>query len=417
MSDPVRFRLLVAACLVVLLAGAGPNTDPPTVIPPNDFVEYWSAARVHARGGDPYDGRQLLSLQREAAGDPGRTEAVMLWTPPWTLPLYLPFGLLEPRPAHLAWLAAQAGCILLSAWLLWRALGGRAGRLWPLVPLAVALTFAPVGWLIGYGQNTGFVTLGLAGFLYLRGRGYPVAAGAAAALTAVKPHLLALFGLALLLDATTRPGLRVLLGGALALAAGAAVALVPDPDVFRQFADALRRPRTAESVPLSHWQVPTAGYKLRAAVAGGVFQTSPGELFWVQFVPLVVGCGLLLPYWWLRRRTWDWPVELPRLVFASVLLAPYGAWIFDLTVLLVPVVAVWVRLFRRPRFIPVTVATATHALLSLATVLAVAYYPRWFGEPYGLYQMIWVAPAVLAWCGLVALLARPAVNPLAEQHS
>ena len=31
----------------------------------------------------------------------------MLWTPPWTLPLYLPFGLLEPRPAHLAWLAGS----------------------------------------------------------------------------------------------------------------------------------------------------------------------------------------------------------------------------------------------------------------------------------------------------------------------
>lgn len=420
MSRPVRSRLarlLIAVCLVALVAGAGPDADPPTVIPPTDFVEYWSAARVHARGGDPYDGRQLLPLQREAAGDPGKTEATMLWTPPWTLPLYLPFGMLEPRAAHLAWLAAQVGCILLSAWLLWRALGGPSGKLWPLVPLAVALAFAPVGWLVGYGQNTGFVTLGLAGFLYLRGRGYPVAAGAVAALTAVKPHLLALFGLALLLDATTGPGRRALLGGVLALAVGAVVALVPSPDVFNQFADALRRPRTAESTPLSHWQVPTAGYKLRVIAAGGIFQSDPGELFWVQFVPLAVGCGLLLPYWWVRRRTWAWPVELPRLVAASVLLAPYGAWIFDLTVLLVPVVAAWVRVLRRPRFVPVVIAAATHALLSLATVLALAYYPRWFGEAYGLYQMAWVAPAVLVWCALVTLLARPAVNPTTDDRS
>jgi hypothetical protein len=104
-------------------------------------------------------------------------------------------------------------------------------------------------------------------------------------------------------------------------------------------------------------------------------------------------------------------------VFASVLLAPYGAWIFDLTVLLVPVVAVWVRVLRHPRLIPVALAAATHALLSLATILAPAYYPRWFGEPYGLYQMIWIAPAVLIWCGLVTLLARPAVNLLTEDQT
>jgi hypothetical protein len=407
--------MTLAAWAVCLLASA--PADPPTVFPPGDFVEYWSAARVHARGGDPYDGAQLLPYQREAAGDPAKTEATMLWTPPWTLPLYLPFGHLEPRAAHLAWLAVQVGCVLLSAWLVWRAFGGPAGKLWPLAPLAVALTFAPVGWLVGFGQNTGFVTLGLAGFLYLRGRGYPVAAGAAAALTAVKPHLLALFGLALLLDATTRCGRRVLIGGAVALAAGAVVALVPDPDVFRQFADALRRPRTAETVPLSYWQVPTVGYKLRVAAAGGVFQSDPGELFWVQFVPLAVGCGLLLPYWWVRRKAWDWSVELPRLVFASVLLAPYGAWIFDLTVLLVPVVAAWVRVLRRPRFVPVVFAAATHALLSLATVLAIGCYPRLFGEPYGLYQMIWVAPAVLVWCVVVTLLSRPTVNPPTEDQS
>ncbi len=202
----------------------------------------------------------------------------------------------------------------------------------------------------------------------------------------------------------------MLLGGVLALAVGAVIALVPDPDVFRQFADALRRPRTAETVPLSHWQVPTVGYKLRVFAVGGAFRGDLGDLFWVQFVPLVVGCGLLLPYWWVRRRTWDWAVELPRLVFASVLLAPYGAWVFDLTVLLVPVVAAWVWVLRSPRLVPVSLAATTHALLSLATVLAIAYYPRWFGGPYGLYQMFWIAPAVLLWCGLVVLLARPAVD-------
>jgi hypothetical protein len=72
-------RWLAALVVSLSLAPAAPAADL------RDFVEYWSAARVHAAGGNPYDGAQLLPLQRDALGEPGRTEAVMLWTPPWTL--------------------------------------------------------------------------------------------------------------------------------------------------------------------------------------------------------------------------------------------------------------------------------------------------------------------------------------------
>jgi len=274
---------VMAAWAMTTLFAFGTSEFAPTVFPSRDFIEYWSAARVHVQGGDPYDGAQILPYQRAASGDPGRTEAVMLWTPPWTLPLYLPFGVLDPRSGHLLWLVVQTACVLWSSWLLWRSFGGAVGTgwrraVWALIPLGLAVSFAPVWWLVIYGQNTGFVLLGLAGFLSLRGKGFPLAAGAVGALTAVKPHLLALFGLALLLDASTRAGRRVLLGGLAALALGAAAALAPDREVFRQFADALDRPPTPESVPLSHWQVPTIGYKLREAVLGGVFDHA-GELF------------------------------------------------------------------------------------------------------------------------------------------
>lgn len=416
-------RSLVVVCLALLAVGAGPDADPPTVIPPNDFVEYWSAARVHARGGDPYDATQILPHQREASGDSAMTVAVMLWTPPWTLPLYLPFGLLEPRAAHLAWLAVQAACVLASAGLLWRVYGPPAPLRWlrrigwAAIPVLVAVVFAPVWWMVWYGQNTGFVLLGVAGFVYLRAQGRPTAAGAAVALTAIKPHLLALFGLALVFDAATRSGRRALLGGVAVVALGAGLALVPDPDVFRQFAAALSRPRSAESVPLSHWQIPTPGYRLREFVAGDRLAHDAGALFWLQFLPLAAGVIALVPYWLARRRAWDWTVETPRLVFASVLAAPYGAWMFDLTVLLVPVVAMFARLARAPRLVPVTAAVGAYLLLSVLTLVPPDRYQQWFGEKPYLHHFVWFAPAVLAWCGLVALLSRPAVNHSAESQS
>jgi hypothetical protein len=387
-------------------------TAPEPVIPPRDFVEYWSAARVHATGGDPYDGHQLLPYQRLAAGDPDKSQATMLWTPPWTLPLYLPFGMLDPRTAHLLWLVVQAGCVLLSSWLLWRVYGGPTGMLWPLVPLAAAATFAPVWWLIGFGQNTGFVLLGLAGYLYLRTRGYPVAAGIAAALTAVKPHLLVLFGLALVLDAATRPGRRALLSGVVTLLISSAVALLPNPDVFGQFSAALTRPHSAEAPALSEWKVPVVGSYVRWWI-----DPAHGRPFWVQFVPLAAACVALVPYWWFRRRTWDWSVETPRLVFASVLAAPYGAWMFDLTVLLAPVVPAVALLARSPRLVPVTAAAGSHLLLLALTFTPPGRYQRWFGEPLSLHHFVWFTPAVLVWFLAVVATSRSAVTPVSEARS
>jgi hypothetical protein len=367
----------------------------PTLFPPKDFVEYWSAARVYLRHGDPYDGAELLPLQREASGDPDLSQATMLWTPPWTLPLYLPFGLLEPRPAHLAWLAVQGACILLSVVLLWRVYDGPTGRsrsarvLWWGVPVGVAVTFAPVWWVFGYGQNTAFVLLGLAGFLYLRRREYLFAAGVVVALTAIKPHVLALFGLALVLNAASRAGRRVLAGGIAALLAASVLTLVPDPDIFRQFLAALARPSSPESPSVADWQLPLLSYHLRQWLAP--------ERFWVQFVPVAVGCGLLVPYWWARRARWDWAAEAPRLVFASVLLAPYGAWVFDLVVLLVPVVQVFARTCAGRRLVPFAVAAAGH--------LAIFPFVAKLGW---LHEGTWVAPAVLIWYLVAAALARAA---------
>ena len=82
------FAYSIAATVVALLLNAPELArDSATLFPPKDFIEYWSAARVHLAGGDPYDGGQLIPLQRQADGEPYKTKPTMLWTPPWTLPL------------------------------------------------------------------------------------------------------------------------------------------------------------------------------------------------------------------------------------------------------------------------------------------------------------------------------------------
>src|SRR5262249_40135913 len=142
--------------------------------------------------------------------DPDRPEAVMMWNPPHTLALYMPLALLPVRWAAFLWIVVQFVASMVACELLGRSYGiGDRPRLARLTGLVCVGTW----WMVFYGQNTGLLALGLAGYLHFINRGKPLAAGAFAALTALKPHLLAGFGVLLLADAVSRRGRIVLSGG------------------------------------------------------------------------------------------------------------------------------------------------------------------------------------------------------------
>src|SRR5687767_1095716 len=63
------------------------------VLKPYDFVQYWSAGQQTLQGKDPYDPDQLIVIQRTMYD--GVRKTIMMWNPPWTLPLTLPFAALE----------------------------------------------------------------------------------------------------------------------------------------------------------------------------------------------------------------------------------------------------------------------------------------------------------------------------------
>lgn len=395
MTPTLRSLLVLIVGSAVLVFTADRLVSVPDFKLPKDFPEYWAAGRLAARGNNPYDAEQLLAEQRVA--DPGRTEAVMMWNPPWTLPLYMSLGLLPASWASLVWVGLQFAAALLACDMLWR-IYHPAGRRW--VSLVVGVTFVGTWWLVAYGQNTGLLLLGLAGFLHFTHRDKPIAAGTCAALTALKPHLLAGFGVLLIADSVTRRGRITLAAGVSVIAVSLGLSLLVNLAVMTQFVAAVRDPGPG-AVPLSGWALPVPGYWLRVEV-------NPGW-FWVQFVPCAIICAGLLIWRLQVGKCWNWVRALPWIVAVSVLATPYGGWIFDLTVLLVPVIAVATRLANHKS--PWLLVTFLMGQVAI-TVVSLA-------TPGALHAYWWVAPAVLALCllGICPLVRKMPVTTFVEDRT
>ena len=373
MSPRVRSLLVLVVGGAALGFVADIVVRTPSSLVPRDFLEYWAAGRVNLRGGNPYHPKELLTEQRLA--DPARADAVMMWNPPPALAVYMPLGALAPRWATLLWVGLQLAAVFVACDLLWRTYCTR--HRW--FAAVVALSFVGTWWLVTYGQNTGFMLLGLAGFLHFARKERPLTAGAFAALTALKPHLLAVFGVLLVADALTRRGRRALAAGIGVVTCALGIALAANPSVVSQFVEAAIHPENG-AVPLSGWALPVPAYWLRMWLA-------PAH-FWVQFVPSTLACGAFLAYRFWRGKAWDWSRALPLVVAVSVLTTPYGGWVFDLPVLLVPMVWAAARLVTAKRW-----ALAGALVMGQALVTAAS-----FAWPGALHAYWWVAPAALVLC-------------------
>jgi hypothetical protein len=360
---------LRAAVLAVFLWQCGRLTDP-SLLRPSDFVEYWSAGRLNLAGGNPYGAAELFALQHDYGCPDDRP--VTMYNPPWALPFVMPFGSLDYGTARLAWLLLHLGLVLAGAGAAWRLLGGPAERRW--LAWGLALAFFPTLIALRMGQIAPLMLAGLVGFLYFLRRGSDWAAGLALVPALVKPQLFHLVGLALLLWAVRERRWAVLGVAAAGLAVATGLALAPNPHVLGQYADLMTHHPPAECLS------PTLGAVLRAAFGR--------ERFWLQFLPPLLGVAWLVPHWLRHRRTWDWQEQLPLVLLVSLLTTSYGAWAFDLVVLLLPVLGTAAALCRAGRRrLALTALAGYLALNALALALNLLGVDGfWF---------LWLTPAVL----------------------
>jgi hypothetical protein len=388
--QPSRFRKTLAwvalgVILVLGIAQAGRLGDL-GASGLHDYVAYWSAGRLNALGKDPYSPEELLPVQQEV----GWTDdwPNIMYYPPWTLAVVMPFGSLPFGTSRLLWLVVNLGVVIGCVDRLWQFYGGPTryrGVAW-----ALGLVFVPTLIVLKMGQIGPWLLLGVVGFLEWE-ESRPWLAGAALVLASVKPQLMYLFGVAVLVWALDQRRWRVLLGGGLAVAGATGLALWRNPAVLQQYGFALAHPPWGNITP-------TWGSLLRLMFGP--------ERTWLTFVPTAVGLAWLPFYYARHRRHWDWSDHGLVVLFVSFLSTSYGAWVFDLVVLLVPIVraAVWVARQADPRL-------TAFALLGFLTINGGALAMNLGGAPYP--SFIWLTPAlfigyrVLRWRA-----AGPALAPV-----
>jgi hypothetical protein len=369
-----RFRLvllslvLVVALAVVILQLAHSSVDLAT-LPVFDFIEYWAAGRLNARGDNPYDPERVHQLERDAGRD---TPEVLMWNPPWTLPLVMPFGLLPVYLGYLVWLGMLFAVLVLCLETLWRFYEGPAGQRW--VAWLATFTFLPTYFALTAGQIAPLVLLGAVAFLWLERGGHGALAGCAAVLLAIKPHLSYLFWIALLLWAVQRRRWAVLLAGSVTGLALTAMALCCNPAVLGQYW------HTITTNPPAQYRSPTLGTILREAVGGGGFG--------LQFVAPVLGLIWFVPYWLRHRHHWVWGDRLPLLLLVSMVTAAYGAWPFDLVLLLVPVLQRAATCWRDGSPARRWLAGGAYLAINGVALVQIVNRVEWF-------WFLWMAPALL----------------------
>ncbi|MBS2029102.1 MAG: DUF2029 domain-containing protein [Deltaproteobacteria bacterium] len=385
------FLALAALLAVVALAPLGELAFIPGIVaelPRMDFIEYWGAAKLLVSHQNPYDASIMATLQAAA----GRTEpVVMMWNPPWALAFVLPLAALPLEAAHALWLIVQLGALGLACARLWRRFCG-APELRPLA-VAMPIAFLPVFSAMLVGQVAPLLLLGVALFLDCSDENRDVSAGLALALIAVKPHALLLLGLAVGVQALRERRWRLIVSSAVALAVLAGLASIFDPHVLAQYADVMLHHGPAQYRP------PTLGYLLRLAVAPHVFA--------VQFVPVALGLAWLARQLWVHGARWSWRAQLSPLILVSLLTSPYGAWPFDLVLLLVPTLEIASGLARGTDTRGRVLALGFLALNAFAAVRAA------LGADY--LEFVWLTPAITALyaIGRSQLQGPPTVKPAA----
>jgi hypothetical protein len=132
-----------------------------------DSIQYWATGRLLVHRQNPYSVSSVQALERSQGYPADRP--LMLRTPPWSVWMVLPVGLLNSFWAWAVWLTALFASLVISIRISWRMYGDGSPRP-PTAFLLAGYVFAPVAACLVAGQMGMLLLLGIALFLLLADR-------------------------------------------------------------------------------------------------------------------------------------------------------------------------------------------------------------------------------------------------------
>jgi hypothetical protein len=392
-----RNKLLYRVVLVALLAISIfvmikllPNLTKPEIMPSDDYLHFWASGKLNLERVNPYNPENIIQLTlSQLPPEQASTSELAYLNPitlnfPWSISLLMPFALFSFPSSRFAWLIFSIIIILISTLMIWRVDGGDPRQRW--LAMLVAFTFAPTISVLGKGQLTPLILLGLAGFLYfLVYRRNDWLAGLFLALLTVKPQIILLLWIPILFWIIGQKRWVIIASSIGTVVLLSIISIIPNPTIFQQYFVML------STYHFTDWANPTIGAYLRFFWLGV-------DKFWIQFLPSVIGGLWVIYYWFQRKNNWSWIEETPIILFVSVITSPY-LWTYDL-VILVPAIllaAVWIATdWKRWATLILTLLYTVINILDLFLHMKLDEF--WF---------IWLAPALFIWFLIVRWQYRP----------
>jgi hypothetical protein len=279
-----------------------------------DSIVYWVAGKLLLHRQNPYSVPGVQALENSQGYRAERP--LVLRTPPWSLWMVLPLGLLNSYWAWVVWLAILLASLVISIRISWQMYGD--GPRPPPAFLLAGYLFAPVAACLVAGQMGMVLLLGIALFLLLEEE-RPFLAGAALLLPMAKPHIFAPLWPVVAVWLIARKRWSLLGGFAAAFLAANSIAVALDPAIFRHYREMLQQQA------ILHEFIPALSGMIRA-----IFFR---RYVWVQFVPMGLGLLWSARYYWKNLQIWNWRLHGPALLVVSLLTTPYS-WMTDEVVLL-----------------------------------------------------------------------------------
>lgn len=324
-----------AIALFLLLSGCSQRARAPWSLAYGDdgtidFIQYWSAHRLLVEGRNPYDPDSLHAVEvSQGLTDP---TPILMWNPPWLIPLLAPVLSLPFATSSALWLAMSLLLMLAAGLLIVRTYAPDV-RPRPIIFAAMFL-FQPHLSTLRFGQLGGLLAGSFASFLFGVRRNNAALAGLALVPLTVKPHLFYLVAIFLAYAAFVERRAKPIAWFAVGFGGLLLATRLLYPQALGQWVDAFHRPPV-------QWAVGTLVGITRHVVlmATGAVVTWP-----IVVIPGV--SALAFTAWlFLRKPRPDLLWRLPAVLAVSMFTSPYG-WLFDQTPLIVIQVALFALVHR-----------------------------------------------------------------------